>query len=385
VSDVKMLIAQVCEDDEKIWFYDNIYHNICFSDCSFDEVHIEKEIDIQDIKNLGTGINIYKQNQILYIAFQGEIAVLAYSIVSKEYHIIYSDLKKDENFYSVEEANGHFLFIPQKVNGKIFFFDICREIFQQKEWTNGALIKSGGMVSYVYKMNQKIFLPLYNTNQILEVDLSDYECVVHTYEKLLISTMCSCGNRKWIAQTNCAELVCVEQEYINQPCQYSRYNIDTEGIEEFFSRLFIYDEKVIGIPRYGNYVLLIEQQNGEIVRLYHEALKQQEKSTTSLTYGYYFKNNILYLLPWGSHKLLCVDIKNKLIYEKKIKIFVADYLKYFYVNPGHEKNDNDLENYLEWVVVKDSGKTDKEKEIEAGKMVGVRIYGNIIDAIQEYK
>jgi len=384
MSDVEMMIAQVCEDDERIWFYDNIYHYVCFSDCNFDEVHIEREIDIQEIKNLGTGINVYKQNHNLYIAFQGKPAVLAYSIASKEYRILCSNLEMDENFYSVEETNGYFLFIPQKVNGKIFLFDICKEIFVQKEWTNGPFIKSGGMTSYVYKTDQEIFFPLYNTNQILEIDLSDYKCVAHTYEKLMISTMCSCGNRKWIAQTNCAELVCVEQENINEPCQYRRYNSDTEDREEFFSRLLIYDEKVIGIPRFGDYVLLVDRQKGKTVRLYHGALKRHEKTKTSLTYGYYFKNYILYLLPWGTHKLLCVDIKNELLYEKKIKMPVVDYLKYFYINPRYEKNKNDLENYLGWIALKDIEEINNGHETEPGKMVGEKIYRNIINAMQDY-
>ena len=131
MSDVEMMIAAVCRNDEELWFYDNIRHYICFSDCNFDEVHIVKEVDARDIKDLGSGVGVIMKNQYLYIAYQNKIAVLVYSIELKEYHIFFADWKAEDNFYNVEEVDGYFLFIPAKVTGTIFLFNIFQEIFEQ--------------------------------------------------------------------------------------------------------------------------------------------------------------------------------------------------------------------------------------------------------------
>ena len=209
------------------------------------------------------------KNQYLYIAYQNKIAVLVYSIELKDYHIFFADWKAEDNFYNVEEVDGYFLFIPAKVTGTIFLFNIFQEIFEQKKWLNETFLNLDEMTLFGYKERKKFFLPLYNKEILLELDLSDYSCSTHTDEGLSIGTICSCNNQKWIAQTDCAELVCVEQEYLDNSYQYSRYNVGAERKEEFFSRLLTCDGKIIGIPRFGDYVLIVDRNNGKAIRLYH--------------------------------------------------------------------------------------------------------------------
>lgn len=374
MSDVAMMIAAVCENEEKLWFYDNIRHYICFSDCNFDEVHVVKEVDAGDIKNLGSGVGVIKQNQCLYIAYQNKIAVLVYSIESKEYHIVFADWQTEDTSYSVEAVDGYLLFIPVKVTGEIFLFNIFQEVFEQKKWLKEAFLNSDEMILFGYKEGKKLFLPLYNKEILLELDLPVCSCSTHTYEGLLIGTICCCNNQKWIAQTDCAELVCVEQEYRDKSCQYRRYNSEAERKKEFFSRLLTFDGKIIGIPRFGDYILIIDQNSGETIRLYHELFKIYDKSSTSHTFGYYYKNHILYLLPWGTHKLLCVDTGQAIIYEKDIKVCTSDYFRYYYLNPEYEKDRNDLKDYLTWIEVKDCLKTTKGYEGEQNKYVGEIIH-----------
>ena len=370
MSDVEMMIAAVCRNDEELWFYDNIRHYICFSDCNFDEVHIVKEVDARDIKDLGSGVGVIMKNQYLYIAYQNKIAVLVYSIELKEYHIFFADWKAEDNFYNVEEVDGYFLFIPAKVTGTIFLFNIFQEIFEQKKWLNETFLNLDEMTLFGYKERKKFFLPLYNKEILLELDLSDYSCSTHTYEGLSIGTICSCNNQKWIAQTDCAELVCVEQEYLDNSYQYSRYNVGAERKEEFFSRLLTCDGKIIGIPRFGDYVLIVDRNNGKAIRLYHELFKIHDKGSTSHTFGYYYKNHILYLLPWGTHKLLCVDTGQAMIYEKDIEVCTSDYFKYYYIKPEYEKDRNDLEDYLNWIAVKDCPESKNGYEVKQNKYVG---------------
>lgn len=374
MGNVTMMIAAVCEDGDKLWFYDNVRHYICVSDCDFNEVYIVKEVDDQDIEKLGSGVGVIKQNQSLYIAYHDKPAVLVYSIELKEYHIFSADWEIEDNFYSVEEVDGCFLFIPAKVTGTFFLFNIFQKVFEQKEWLNEAFLSSNEITLFGYQENKKFFLPLYNREVLLQLNLSDYSWSSHTYEGLSIGTICSCYDQIWIAQTDCEELICVEQKYIDKSYKYSRYNSEAGRKKEFFSRLLNCDGKIIGIPRFGDYILIIDRNNGETIHLYHESFKVCEKSATSHTFGYYYKNHILYLLPWGTYKLLCVDIEQMTIYEKDIKVCASDYFKYYYVNPEYEKDREALNDYLNWIAIRGGLQSKNEYDGKQNKYIGDTIH-----------
>lgn len=378
MSNVEMMIAQVCDDAEKIWFYDNSHHCICFSDCNFDEVHVEKKIDICNVENLGTGIGIFKLNHKLYITFQRKSAVLVYLMQTKEYEIILSDDNSEKNFYNVEKNREKIFFLPQKVNGKIFVFDMQRENFEQIIWMDKNCIQSGWRAFFLFRENEKVFLPTYNKELLFELNLSNYKYVIHKYEGVSIGSICRYQDTTWIAQTDSAGLVSIENPYLKKVC---KYNSDSIGGRDFFSKLFIYNEKMVGIPRFGDYVLIVDPLNGKATRLYHDALKRNEKNTMSLTYGYYGVGHLLYLLPWGTLKLLCVDIEKTIIYEKKIEVSVSDYFKYFYRNPGRDNDMDAFKDYLNWIVLKDNlniknGDEDKQDKY-AGELIHETMKKNI--------
>ncbi|MCI8889127.1 MAG: hypothetical protein HFG70_13750, partial [Hungatella sp.] len=275
MSNVEMMIAQVCDDAEKIWFYDNIHHYICFSDYNFEKVHIEKAIDLYDIENLGTGIAIFRLKQKLYIIFQRKVAVLVYSIQSKEYYTILYEEYVERNLYNIEKNKGNILFFPQKINGKVFIFDTQREKFEQRRWMDKCCIKSGWTAPFLYRENENIFLPIYDKELLFELNLSDYKYIIHKYEGIPICSICHYEDTTWIAQTDSAELVCIKDQCMKRIDEYAS---DSIGGRDFFSKLFVYNGKMIGIPRFGEYVLIVDLKNGKVDHLYHDALKIHKKN-----------------------------------------------------------------------------------------------------------
>lgn len=359
IKRMDMQFADICEDGDRLWFYDSIQRLICYTDRDFHKIHIEKRIEVKDVENAGAGIAIAKYNKKLFIVFHVRNIVVTYSLLSSKYSVSAFggelETKKEKIVYKYGDSLYMF---PLKIDGTVLIFHMDQETFEKRKWMKKDASVWGEESLFPEGSGEKIFFPVYKRGIVIEVNLLDFQYVLHHYEGVKIGTVCHDADRMWLTQTVSAEVICV-----GNSGKFEKINTGCGDYAEFFSKLLVFGGKIAALPRYGNYVLLYDAESKKTIRLSHNVFKVRRKG--SLTYGYYCVGSLLYLLPWNVPKLLCVDMENGKIDERSLGIDTGEYLDLRCAEDSCVEGEVCLEDYLSWIAAnrqKQQGWKEGEKE-----------------------
>lgn len=362
IKNIGMQFADVCEDGDRLWFYDNTHRLICYGDRNFQEIHVEKKIDDKDLEDAGAGIAIFLFDMKLFVVFHVKAVVMTYSLLSKEYSVSVFNRKIElENGKNVYRFRNSLYMFSWKIDGSVLIFHMNRGTFEEINWMKDNDSIFGEECLFPSRNEEKIFFPVYKKNFVIELNLSDLKYVLHRYQNIAIGTICHKGDQTWMTQTTSAELV-----YIGKLGESIKINSGCENYEEFFSRLIIFEGRIVAIPRFGNYVLVYDCNSKEVIRIFHAAFSVHGKG--SLTYGYYCRGSLLYLLPWFIPRLLCVDMETGGIKEKELDLLgidLGEYVESLCTEHVCLEGDVSLENYLNWIV-EGRKEPDNQKDYRSG-------------------
>ena len=337
-----MIVGSVAVDQDVIWFYDNNLKVICQAQKNFAGIEIITKINEDDIHNFGSGIEIFCVDKTLFLTFQRTHHILIYDIAGGAYRIArYADSTNAlKNSIILEKKI--YLF-SHDITGKAVIFDIEKEKYEEVSWCRENTIKTGWKSPFIFQYREKVFFPIYMKDILLELDLSTYQVKMQTFNHLSLAAMCVTSDAIWMTQTNTEEIVCVETK---EPYRTQKYNQDNKT-NESFSKIFSAKNKIIAIPRFGNYIFIYDYENNISQKAYIEIDDAMLATTASRTYGYYIEGDILYLLPWGVARLFCLDIKQNILTEKRM--IASNYLDYCDKVFFDENADTRLVDFMQWV------------------------------------
>lgn len=345
VRNMDMRIGDICEDGDKLWFYDSIHQLICYTDRDLHKIHVENRISTQDVEDAGAGIFTAWFDKKLFIVFHRKNVIITYSILSKEYSVSLFDRKQGKEKGKNIHRFGNCLYMfPSKIDGTVLVFYMDRGIFEEVTWMENDDPAFGMECLFSSIDREKVFFPVYKKGIVIELSLPDFQYVSRYYNDMAIGTVCYDEGRMWMTQTTSTELACV-----GESGKFEKAVPGCGEYEEFFSRLVVWKKKIAAIPRYGDYVLIYDCDSKKSLRIAHDAFKAHEKGS-SLTYGYYCTGSLLYLLPWSIPRLLCVDMERGKIDERELKIDIREYLSLLCIDSICIEGEVVIEDYLGWLV-----------------------------------
>lgn len=331
----------------RLWFYDHRW--MCIGNMASDltEIEIVLQFKEEQIKQCGAAFDLIIKENILFIAFMKKTVLLTYNIVNHTYKLYKNNIEKS---LMIQQYNSIFykqslIFIPMDISHPISILDLnnYQYMLHDREKYNGTI----GNV-YRFQNTQKLLMPVYNTNKVFVFEPETLNAwFMELNNDISVNFVYGTEEDLWICQNNKKVIINIK----DGKTEYITIANDDIVQRDPFSGLIKYENKVIVLPRFDKSIYVIELETKVIKEIPISFNKEEfDKLGCSLIYGYHIYNSILYLFPWGLEGIIELRLTDYRMTKRDLQIKEKAYCEFIYQPPTREIEEDDLQNYIGWIV-----------------------------------
>ena len=337
-------IGVVVDDLERYWVWENRHATIGYFVGDTYEFHVENRY--VKLPSDFHGLSMYLRKNIIYIISKSSIDVLAFDIEEKTFQMYRSDIcMQSSQYYSFRKSDNKIMFVPVEMKAPYIEFDIDKKVFREKcviekstyaKQTIGRLEECGNY----------ILIPVLGTGEILILNKENcsYRTFILPYSR---NIQCICVGKNqdlWASTYNRTDLI----RYFNG--NEERIQLDeNENIDEPFSKLMYYKDKMIALPRHAQKIYIYDTLEKHIQKINLFEKMDIPPDTTSLIWEGYIKENKLICLPWKCPVVCEVDLNTYHCQDIKIQMDAEDYFKQMCGGLCEENRTISLKNFIQFL------------------------------------
>ena len=191
-------------------------------------------------------------------------------------------------------------------------------------------------------------MPVYNTNKVFVFEPETLNAwFMELNNDISVNFVYGTEEDLWICQNNKKVIINIK----DGKTEYITIANDDIVQRDPFSGLIKYENKVIVLPRFDKSIYVIELETKVIKEIPISFNKEEfDKLGCSLIYGYHIYNSILYLFPWGLEGIIELRLTDYQMTKRDLQIKRNDYCEFIYQPPTREIEEDDLQNYIGWIV-----------------------------------
>lgn len=275
----------------------------------------DREYDQYQMKNI-----IQKDNTIFLFMYCG-INVYAFDKDSLQMKV-YSVNNEEDQYCSMSLAltnRDKIWRIPENGKGKLYSFDLNQKCFtKHTSWEEQIrkYIKSEDdvLTQTPFIADDVLWTCIIGTSTVLRYNLKNEEMSYYRVNNAHVTDIYLDNGVLWISQDN--QIGVLKYDIEKNICQNFVYeNMDFNGRP--FSRIIVYKDYVILLPRYYDKILFFNKVNEEFYYICDDIYNGQDG--LSARYGSVIMNDRMYLFPWGVDSFLVINMNNLKV-EQSIKI-----------------------------------------------------------------
>lgn len=277
------------------WFLERIYKCVCCMEKENGKIHMIKQLgkDINEEQFMPFGT--YIDNDLLYVTSQNSPDIVIYDMNLNFFSYYQSPQKNDEElYYNPVRIGRHILNIPQKIKYPIWIFDMDKMQFSERKWN--SIEDENEIVSFVHQEEEMLYLPVLGKNYIFALNGKSFSAeIINLPENVGVNSLCINGEEMWITQSNSRNVIYKKGNVLRTLCLEKK----EDSFSFPFSQIVCTNGKLVMLPRFESKLYLYDTVSGEVNKIPIIDTNSTEKRV-SLLYGYYFEEDKIVFLPWGT-------------------------------------------------------------------------------------
>ncbi|MCI8640119.1 MAG: hypothetical protein HFG41_13530 [Coprococcus sp.] len=378
---MKHSIKDACSGNQRMYFFDDNIQALC----EFSVIDEDFKVLAVYIGNEFISSNIFLLKDCIYITSFQTTDFLKYDIkLGTLIKIVSNDIDSNlewPNIYDHHMISNNRLWSFPNYQGKpIYYYDFESGFSIDKKLCNIYVLECNdeSVSRFSTNFNNTYWKAFYKTNKYLKYDLQSQTVKLYVISdsEIQINSISFDGEFLWATLANSATIIkCTQEGEILNIFE------DIEGLgEEIFSRLYCIEQYIIGVPRFGDFILFIDKNLNDTKRVYLREINPEldikmdgcSKILKCLKYG-----NKLFFWGFGIDALILTDIDGNSARYIPIKFTKDDLekitrIKMIKNSIIFENGTRSFPNFL-LGIVENSNRIEKHYEIDRGSS-GNKIY-----------
>lgn len=330
----------VKDKNDRDWIWDRTHNFIGFLDTEKYFFHIVDKYE----ESLFLGFDLYLLSKAIFITSQNKIEVLKYDIEKNVFTIYKTDLQqKATQYYSARLSQTKIIMIAYELKYPALIFDMLSGQFEEVLWMDDIRY-TDKVIGRLEDSNDEILIPVEAYNEIIVVNKKNLK-----YSKMQLHSIKEIGvvyknglSDMWVASSDGNMLI-----RYNQGKEY-KFRIDGND-KNTFSKLIKCENKIIGIPRYGENIYLYDEKEEVVKMIKLPSNVTVQEGTSSLFWNCIEKEEKLILLPWRYPQIVEINLKTYKAKNFEVNVCPKELCRHIKIGTVLENDDIEVSCLIEFI------------------------------------